>query len=135
MHYWIKEHKHLDENAKDMKFSKLKDFWVSLCFAITLYCIKTTWIEKVAPILKRHSKINPQHSEAMRTIRSETAADHTCRACEHASFAIYFFIFLRPKDWAPWFMGGTGELSNLYKGFPFVQMDEDAHRFMILTLV
>ena len=44
----------------------------------------------------------------------------------HGAFVIYFLIFLRTKEWCPWYMGGTGEVTKLYKGYPFMQVDKDA---------
>lgn len=50
----------------------------------------------------------------------------------HAGAALGAFYVMQGKQWHPWFLGGTGQLSDGFLNMPFSKMDYDGYIFGLI---
>ena len=100
------------------EWPKITDFWLTIAAAIATYYAEIVTKKLVWQWVYDNAK--PQADENIRILKVNKAAARIFQTLYYILTTVIGFWILRKTDFLPPMLGGTGDLANLYNGYPFV---------------
>mgnify|MGYP001359321680 CR=1 FL=1 len=136
-HIVVYQHIHSDiaKTQAGPEFSdkpNVTDFWISIASGIVFFITKKGVTTCIYPIVKSFAIKLPNENDEMFEYKAGKSAAKAWNTIFHAGAALGAFVVMQGKPWHPWFLGGTGQLSDGFLNMPFSKMDYDGYIFGLI---
>ena len=101
---------------------------------IFLFVSKIVLSKLYSPLIRRYAKIDPEHSPQQIEKYHHNAVNHAFNATQYIILVAFSVKAVAGKPWLPWWLCGSGDGTQVFANFPFIETDEEVFYVMLLSL-